>query len=142
MKEGDFIFNFNKSSKMDSNENYTQSKDLFKRKDKYLNVCIKNYLRVIDDIYTKKDMIPLYLIDIMDKNNKIFKTLDELSEEINYPKTSLSSYFTKLKKMDFIKRVKNGEYMINPAIAYKGARYDRECLLEEYTKIKSKKVKS
>ncbi|EQG76038.1 firmicute plasmid replication family protein [Clostridioides difficile DA00165] len=38
--------------------------------------------------------------------------------------------------MDFLQRVKNGEYMINPHIAYKGSRADKESLLAEYNQIK------
>jgi DNA-binding IclR family transcriptional regulator len=93
----------------------------------------------MEKIYTKKDMIPILLIEMMDRDNRIRMTLDELSEKLSYPKTSLSSYFGKLKKMDFIKRVRNGEYMINPSISYKGSRMDRESLLTEYIAVGVKK---
>ncbi|MDB0439806.1 plasmid replication protein [Clostridioides difficile] len=105
-------------------------------KSKYMNVCFKNYIKVAEGMYTKRDLIPIKLINSMDKNNKIRKTLHELSYEFEYPKTSLSSLFTELKKLDFLQRVKNGEYMINPHIAYKGNRTDKENLLEEYNQIK------
>ncbi len=39
-------------------------------------------------------------------------------------------------KNGFLQRVKNGEYMINPHIAYKGSRADKESLLAEYNQIK------
>ncbi|MDR0880913.1 MAG: replication/maintenance protein RepL [Clostridioides sp.] len=118
---------------------YTESSEVFVKKDKYSNLCLENYVKVMEKIYTKKDMIPILLIEMMDRDNRIRMTLDELSEKLSYPKTSLSSYFGKLKKMDFIKRVRNGEYMINPSISYKGSRMDRESLLTEYIAVGVKK---
>ncbi len=91
--------------------------------------------------YTKKDLIPLMLIEAMDRENKIRMTLDEMAEIFDYPKTSLSTLFTKLKKRDFIQRVRNGEYMINPAISYKGSKPERDQLMEEYNSLSKKKVK-
>ncbi|MDI3073372.1 replication/maintenance protein RepL [Clostridioides difficile] len=125
-----------KTLKKDLNQEYTESKSLVMNKSKYMNVCFKNYIKVVEGMYTKRDLIPLKLINSMDKNNKIRKTLYELSCEFEYPKTSLSSLFTELKKMDFLQRVKNGEYMINPHIAYKCSRADKESLLAEYNQIK------
>nr|WP_312213192.1 replication/maintenance protein RepL [Clostridioides sp.] len=99
---------------------------------------MKNYLKVVEKSYTKKNLIPLLLLNLMDKNNKIFMTLEELSKEFDYPKTTLSSNFSDLKKRDFLQRVKNGEYMINPSISYSGSKMDRRKLLDEYNSLKVK----
>ncbi|TQQ85310.1 plasmid replication protein [Peptacetobacter hominis] len=129
------MFEINVESKVDINEQYTESRNIVGKKDKYSNLCLKNLIRVVGDSYTKKDIIPLLLIERMDRDNRIRMTLDEMSREFDYPKTGLSTLFTKLKKKDFLKRVKNGEYMINPAISYRGSRMDREDLIEEYHSI-------
>ncbi len=90
---------------------------------------------------SKKAMIPMFLISIMDKNNKIMMTLDEISKIIDYPKTSLSVLFSELRKNEFMTKERNGVYMINPLISYKGSKYERDKLVKEYNlmKIKNKK---
>ncbi|WP_242840844.1 replication/maintenance protein RepL [Metaclostridioides mangenotii] len=133
------IFNSNKTGKKDLEDHYTESRNVLFEKNKYSNISIKNYLKVVEESYTKKDLIPLMLLSLMDKNNKIYKTLDELSKEFDYPKTTLSTNFTELKKRDFLQRVKNGEYMINPSISYRGSKMDRDRLLDEYNGLKVKK---
>lgn len=75
-----------KTLKKDLNQEYTESKSLVMNKSKYMNVCFKNYIKVVEGMYTKRDLIPLKLINSMDKNNKIRKTLYELSCEFEYPK--------------------------------------------------------
>lgn len=75
-----------KTLKKDLNQEYTESKSLIMNKSKYMNVCFKNYIKVVEGMYTKRDLIPLKLINSMDKNNKIRKTLYELSCEFEYPK--------------------------------------------------------
>ncbi|MBS5787416.1 MAG: replication/maintenance protein RepL [Clostridioides difficile] len=132
------MFNSNKTAKKDLEEHYTESRNITLEKNKYSNISLKNYLKVVEKSYTKKNLIPLLLLNLMDKNNKIFMTLEELSKEFDYPKTTLSSNFSDLKKRDFLQRVKNGEYMINPSISYSGSKMDRRKLLDEYNSLKVK----
>ena len=80
----------------------------------------------------------MMLISIMDRNNKIMMTLDEISEIMDYPKTSLSVLFGELRKNEFMIKERNGVYMINPLISYKGSKYERDKLVEEYNAIKNK----
>lgn len=126
---------------MDLNDDYTESRELFSQKGRYTNFSFKNFLKVIEGSYSKKDLIPILLLSLMDKNNKIYMTLDEMSDAFDYPKTTLSTNFSELKKKDFLQRVKNGEYMINPSISYKGSKMDRDSLLDEYNAIKEKDAK-
>ncbi|WP_243412017.1 replication/maintenance protein RepL [Peptacetobacter hiranonis] len=135
------VLEINSSSKVDVDQKYTESRNLVPKKDKYSNICLKNFIKVVEGSYTKKDLIPLMLIEAMDRENKIRMTLDEMAEIFDYPKTSLSTLFTKLKKRDFIQRVRNGEYMINPAISYKGSKPERDQLMEEYNSLSKKKYK-
>ena len=134
------MLEINMESKVDKDQQYTESRSVTVRKDRYSNVCIKNLIKVVESSYTKKDLIPLILIEIMDRNNKVRMTLEEMSERFDYPKTGLSTLFTGLKKRDFLRRVKNGEYMINPAISYKGNRMDRDTLMKEYNLIPVKRT--
>lgn len=71
-------------------------------KSKYMNVCFKNYIKVVEGMYIKKDLILLKLINFMDKNNKIRKILYELFCEFEYLKIFLFLLFMELKKMDFL----------------------------------------
>lgn len=122
---------------------YTESRnvDYIKNTNRFLNISPKNYIKAMKDMNSKKSMIPMMLISIMDKNNRVMMTLDELSEVIEYPKTSLSVVFGELRKNEFMVKERNGVYMVNPLVSYKGSKYERDKLLEEYNAIMSRDKK-
>ena len=106
-----------------------------KEHERFINISPNNYIRSLKDTSTKKAIIPMVLISLMDKNNKIFMTLDDLSLELDYPKTGLSVLFGKYKKMDFLKKIRNGLYMVNPLVSYRGSKYERDKLIKEYNSV-------
>ena len=106
-----------------------------KEHERFINISPNNYIRSLKDTSTKKAMIPMVLISLMDKNNKIFMTLDDLSLELDYPKTGLSVLFGHYKKMDFLKKIRNGLYMVNPLVSYRGSKYERDKLIKEYNSV-------
>jgi len=106
-----------------------------KEHERFINISPNNYIRSLKDTSTKKAMIPMVLISLMDKNNKIYMTLDDLSIELDYPKTALSVLFGQYKKMDFLKKVRNGLYMVNPLVSYRGSKYERDKLIKEYNTV-------
>ena len=106
-----------------------------KEPDRFINISPNNYIRSLKDTTSKKAMIPMALISLMDKNNKIYMTLDDLSEKLDYPKTGLSVLFGIYKEMDFLKKLRNGLYMVNPLISYRGSKYERDKLVKEYNSV-------
>ncbi|MDV9610258.1 hypothetical protein RHF97_00560 [Clostridioides difficile] len=42
-----------KTLKKDLNQEYTESKSLVMNKSKYMNVCFKNYIKVVEGMYTR-----------------------------------------------------------------------------------------
>ena len=106
-----------------------------KEHERFINISPNNYIRSLKDTSTKKAIIPIVLISLMDKNNKIFMTLDDLSLELDYPKTGLSVLFGQYKKMDFLKKIRNGLYMVNPLVSYRGSKYERDKLIKEYNSV-------
>ena len=106
-----------------------------KEHERFINISPNNYIRSLKDTSTKKAMIPMVLISLMDKNNKIFMTLDDLSLELDYPKTGLSVLFGQYKKMDFLKKIMNGLYMVNPLVSYRGSKYEIDKLIKEYNSV-------
>ena len=106
-----------------------------KEHERFINISPNNYIRSLKDTSTKKAMIPMVLISLMDKNNKIFMTLDDLSLELDYPKTGMSVLFGQYKKMDFLKKIRNGLYMVNPLVSYRGSKYERDKLIKEYNSV-------
>lgn len=138
------MFELNRHSRKIDQTEYTESRNVEYRKtsNKFLNVSPKNYVRAMDKISPKKSIIPMMLIGIMDKNNKIIMTLDELAEILDYPKTSLSVLFGEYRKNEFMLKVRNGVYMVNPLVAYKGSKYERDKLMEEYNEVRIRTNKS
>lgn len=122
------------------NADYTESREVEykKEKNRFLNLSPKNYLRSTSGLSTKKSLIPIMLISIMDRDNKIYMSLDELSKILEYPNTGLSVLFKEYRKSDFMIKIRNGVYMINPLVSYRGSKYERDKLLREYEKYKEK----
>ena len=120
-----------------NNDRYSESQlvNYKKEHERFINISPNNYIRSLKDTSTKKAMIPMVLISLMDKNNKIFMTLDDLSLELDYPKTGLSVLFGQYKKMDFLKKIRNGLYMDNPLVSYRGSKYERDKLIKEYNSV-------
>ena len=120
-----------------NNDRYSESQlvNYKKEHERFINISPNNYIRSLKDTSTKKAMIPMVLISLMDKNNKIFMTLDDLSLELDYPKTGLSVVFGQYKKMDFLKKIRNGLYMVNPLVSYRGSKYERDKLIKEYNSV-------
>lgn len=120
-----------------NNDRYSESQlvNYKKEHERFINISPNNYIRSLKDTSTKKAMIPMVLISLMDKNNKIFMTLDDLSLELDYPKTGLSVLFGQYKKMDFLKKIRNGLYMVNPLVSYRGSKYVRDKLIKEYNSV-------
>lgn len=134
------VFEISKNKRKVDQTEYTESRnvDYIKTTNRFLNISPRNYLKAMKDMNSKKSMIPMMLISIMDKNNKIMMTLDEISEIMDYPKTSLSVLFGEFRKNEFMIKERNGVYMINPLVSYKGSKYERDKLVEEYNAIKNK----
>ena len=120
-----------------NNDKYSESQlvNYKKEHERFINISPNNYIRSLKDTSTKKAIIPMVLISLMDKNNKIFMTLDDLSLELDYPKTGLSVLFGQYKKMDFLKKIRNGLYMVNPLVSYRGSKYERDKLIKEYNSV-------
>lgn len=120
-----------------NNDRYSESQlvNYKKEHERFINISPNNYIRSLKYTSTKKAIIPMVLISLMDKNNKIFMTLDDLSLELDYPKTGLSVLFGQYKKMDFLKKIRNGLYMVNPLVSYRGSKYERDKLIKEYNSV-------
>lgn len=134
------MFKINSSLLKVDNAGFTESRNVDNKKtlDRFINISPKNYIKVMQEFTPKKSLIPMILISIMDKDNRISMTLDELSDVLDYPKTGLSVIFSEYKKKDFLQKIRNGLYMINPLVSYRGSKYERDKLLHEYNKIKDR----
>lgn len=133
------MFEIKENSRRKDNADFTESRVMDSRKsiDRFINISPQNYIKALEDTMPKKSMIPIVLISIMDRDNRINMTLDELSELLQYPKTGLSVIFGEYKRRDFLRKIRNGVYMINPLISYKGSKYERDKLVYTYNQIKN-----
>ncbi|MDD7183166.1 replication/maintenance protein RepL [Peptostreptococcus porci] len=133
------MFEIKENSRRKDNADFTESRVMDSRKsiDRFINISPQNYIKALENSMPKKSMIPIILISIMDRDNRINMTLDELSELLQYPKTGLSVIFGEYKRRDFLRKIRNGVYMINPLISYKGSKYERDKLVYSYNQIKN-----
>lgn len=122
----------------DIEETKSQQVTIRKKNERFLNISPSNFIKSVDKIYSKKALIPFRMIEMMDKSNKINARLEDLAKDLDYPKTSLSLAITEFRKGDFMKKERNGVYMINPLVSYRGSKYERDKLIKDYNKIEDK----
>lgn len=119
-------------------ETKSQQVTVKKKTERFLNISPSNFIKSVENTYSKKALIPFKMIEMMDKNNKINARLEDLARDLGYPKTSLSLAITEFRKGDFMKKERNGVYMINPLVSYRGSKYERDKLIAQYNKIQDK----
>ena len=99
-------------------------------------IWINDLMSILDLIGGKKLTILNYLLkNINNNNNMIITTYRKISKELNISLQTVTDTMKILQESNFIKRVQNGVYMINPDIIVKGNSNKRQRLLIEYVKI-------
>lgn len=65
-------------------------------------------------------------------NNMFIGTYDRISEEVHCSRVTVAKIMRKLQEHQFIKKVQNGVWMVNPNLLVKGNEHKRQILLSYY----------
>jgi hypothetical protein len=99
-------------------------------------VWITDLINILEIIGTKKLKIIKWLLDnFNDKDNTIFFTQQKLSKQLGISYTIVNQTIKLLLENDFLRKIQNGVYMINPNILVKGNTSKRMNLLVKYKEI-------
>ena len=101
----------------------------------FMKFFLVNLLNQIDQVGNKKTQVMFYIIDKLDKNNMLFMTQTEIAEETGIGRKTVNEAFKILEECDFIKKIRDGKYQINPNSVFKGGIEKRRKVLLDYKAI-------
>lgn len=94
---------------------------------------LMDFLSVLGIIDSKQLDIFIYIVENTNQTNNIFLgTYKKISQDVGCSSTTIAKIMKKLQDNNFIKRVQNGAWLVNPNILMKGNDHKRQILLNYY----------
>jgi len=103
-------------------------------------IWLMHLFQSLQALGNKKLIVALYLMSIRDKENMIYKTYEEMEEEVLISRGTIIATVKILETEDFIKKIRNGKYQINPNIIFKGDSKKRMNVMMTYEKEEKQNV--
>lgn len=94
---------------------------------------LMDFLTVLGIIDSKQLDIFIYIVENTNQSNNIFiGTYKKISKDTGCSSTTIARIMKKLQENNFIKKVQNGAWLVNPNILMKGNDTKRQILLSYY----------
>ena len=94
---------------------------------------LMDFLMVLGIIDSKQLDIFIYIVENTNQSNNIFiGTYEKISKDVGCSSATISRILKKLQAHNFIKKVQNGVWLVNPNILMKGNDTKRQILLSYY----------
>lgn len=98
-------------------------------------VWLGHMLDVLDMVGNKKMQVLSWLLENRDlKTNEIVATQQEIMDELNFSKQTISDTFKALQSQKVIIKIRNGKYQLSPDFIWKGDSDNRMDILLTYKK--------
>ena len=78
-----------------------------------------------------------YIIDNLDSENMFYMTQTEVSKELGIGRTTVNEAFKILENDNFLKKLREGKYQVNPDYVFKGGMNKRMRVMLDYNKVSS-----
>lgn len=101
----------------------------------FMKIFLMNLLNQIDEVGNKKTSVMFYIIDNLDKDNMFHMTQTEVVKATGIGRTTVNEAFKILENCNFLKKIRDGKYQINPNSVYKGGYKSRMRVLLDYQNI-------
>jgi DNA-binding Lrp family transcriptional regulator len=94
---------------------------------------LMDFLSVLGIIDSKQLDVFIYIVENTNQSNNTFiGTYEKIAKDVGVSRPTISSILKKLQGNNFIKRVQNGVWLVNPNILMKGNDTKRQILLSYY----------
>ncbi len=99
----------------------------------FWKVYLMDFLTVLGIIDSKQLDIFIYIVENTNQSNNVFLgTYQHISEQTGCSSRTIAKIMKKLQENNFIKRIQNGAWLVNPNILMKGNDHKRQILLSYY----------
>lgn len=101
----------------------------------FMKIFLMNLLNQIDQVGNKKTSVMFFIIDNLDKDNMFYMTQTEVATELGIGRTTVNESFKILENANFLKKIRDGKYQVNPSSVFKGAGKKRMRVLLDYEAV-------
>lgn len=99
----------------------------------FWKVCLMDFLAVLGICDSKQLDIFIYIVmNTSQATNLFVGTYKKIAAEVNVSEPTIAKIMKKLQENNFIRRVQNGVWRVNPAVLMKGDERKRQMLLTYY----------
>ena len=96
----------------------------------FWKVYLMDFLMVLGIIDSKQVDVFIYIVENTDQSKNLFiGTYKKISDDLQVSQPTIARMFKKLQEKNFIKKVQNGVWFVNPNILMKGNDQKRQILL-------------
>jgi DNA-binding transcriptional regulator YhcF (GntR family) len=119
-----------------------QVTDIEERDFNFHKVWLRNFVSTLEIIGNEKIKLCFWIIDNLDKDNKLVYTQRQISELSGIGLQTVNRTLKLLREADFLRKMNQSVHVVNPSIIYKGTRGARMNLLNVYHDIDNEKAAS
>lgn len=101
---------------------------------------LKNIVDTIDLVGNQKVKLVFWIIEQLDRENKLTYTVRQIQEETKMSLQTISDTLKALMSSNFLKKKHSGCYIVNPDVLFKGTRCGRMNVLIQYQDTGKKKI--
>lgn len=101
-------------------------------------VWMGHIVNSLDLIGNKKIKLAFWIIEHLNKENQLIMTYRQIAEQSGISLDTVRVTMASLIKSDFLIRLNQGAYQVNPNVVFKGTRNGRMSVLYQYSCAKSK----
>lgn len=95
-------------------------------------IWLNHIINSLDLIGNQKTRLAFWIVDNLDKENKLTMTYRQISEKSGISYQTVSRTMKSLIESNFLQQINQGAYRINPNIIFKGTRSGRLNILYQY----------
>ena len=96
---------------------------------------MKSFISTLDLVGNQKTKLAFWLIENLNKENQLTMTYRQISEKTNISLETVRKTMAILLEVNFLKRINQGVYQVNPDILFKGNKNTRLNLLTQYNNL-------
>ncbi|WP_026888117.1 replication/maintenance protein [Clostridium beijerinckii] len=112
-----------------------QVTDIEERDFNFSKVWMRNFISTLDLVGNQKTRLAFWIIDHLNKENQLIATFRSMADETGISLFTVRETMKILQDSDFLRKVSNGVYTINPDIYFKGTRNARLNILSQYHEL-------
>lgn len=99
-------------------------------------IWLEHIISCLDLIGNQKTRLAFWIIDNLDKENKLTMTYRQIADKSGISLDTVRVTMRSLMDSNFLERINQGAYRVNPDVVFKGSRTGRLNVLYQYNEIK------